>query len=96
MAMARGKGYDVPDAGAVPMPSRLSSRPAVEHFSNDGDDEVTSWDHYLKVALNTSCDLEALSGQLVDFVGGIFDEAVPKVLDGFIPQTLGQRHMQAV
>ena len=43
--MGRGKGYDgprVPDAGAVPMPSRLLSRPAVEHFSNDGDDEVAS------------------------------------------------------
>ena len=40
--MARGEGYDVPDAGAVPMPSRLLSRPAVEHFSNDGDDEVAS------------------------------------------------------
>ena len=88
----------MPDAGAVPMPSRLLSRPAVTHISSDGDDEVAAlldtdwcepfskgWEDSI-VNLKTSCDLEAVSGQLVGLVPDDIAELAPEIFDDFVPK----------
>ena len=82
MAVDGVNGYGgprVPDASAVPMPSR-SSRPPVQHFSIDGDGETLSlydidrcglfydgWEGVI-VELNTSGAFEAVPGVFDDFV----------------------------
>ena len=85
MSLGRGEGYVgplVPDASVAPMPTRLLSLPAMEHFSNGGDVVASvgdtdwcgpfpeGWEDSI-VVLNTS---------------EVFDDFVPEASDDVVPQ----------